>query len=238
MNRSLFHVLVLLSFCAASTSTRAEDFLHGHINAGIIDTAPLGAGPGDDLAFYHEVEGLQWESGSGNSVKMTFNSTGRYAGHYVGSQTFTAMSARSGSPEDAQHPSLNSFIQLRIVSVAGPAGGTFSFWENTDLGGGSTPTFTMNVGAIEPSPLWALTQDEADGDPYGHIHGRRFTATSQGTYTIGFRLFDTSTSNSGGPIHDPSRIYLIDFAAIPEPASGALLFVGGLASLCRRRRAA
>jgi hypothetical protein len=61
--------------------------------------------------------------------------------------------------------------------------------------------------------LFRLT--EADGspgsDPYGHIHGRRFTATKPGINKVTFVLRDTSTNgSSGGPIHkdsDPLSIY-------------------------------
>ena len=51
-------------------------------------------------------------------------------------------------------------------------------------------------------------------DPYGHIHGRRFTATRAGTYKIAFRAFDTSTNGSNaGPIHSPSAWLTVTFQA-------------------------
>jgi hypothetical protein len=55
--------------------------------------------------------------------------------------------------------------------------------------------------------LWPLTEGDgsAGSDPYGHIHGRRFTATQPGLYKIGFTAVDTSTNGlGGGPVHQPS----------------------------------
>ena len=67
-------------------------------------------------------------------------------------------------------------------------------------------------------------EDPADpsADPYGHIHGRRFTLSKPGLYTLGLQLLDGSSNGAnGGPIHTPSAItyfylqaglYLSDFS--------------------------
>jgi hypothetical protein len=218
--------LIITSIISIILTTTAGAQIHGHINAGIADTDSNGADQDDPLAFYSE-EIPDFESGGGFSVSMPFSETGRFAGYYNGSQTITVLSALTGLPEDDQHPALNSFIQLQLVSVTGPAGGEFGFWESTALGGGSTPTFSLAVGATNGTDMWALSEGDESGDPYGHIHGRRFSATLPGLYTVGFRLVDTSTvGTAGGPIHIPSRIYLIDFEAVPEPSSAALLAAG------------
>ena len=51
-------------------------------------------------------------------------------------------------------------------------------------------------------------------DPYGHIHGRRFTATTPGVYKVTLQAVDTSTNGtSGGPIHRPSEELPVCFQA-------------------------
>lgn len=60
----------------------------------------------------------------------------------------------------------------------------------------------------------ALGAGTEGADPYGHIHGRRFTATKPGIYTVGFRAHDMSVNGAnGGPIHASSEMILIDFQA-------------------------
>jgi hypothetical protein len=231
MKPNIYLSLAFSLLLAASAGAQ----VHGHINAGITDPDTNGADQDDPLAFYSD-EIPDFESGGGFAVSMSLSETGRFAGYYNGSQTFTVLSALSGLPEDEDHPALNSFIQLQLVSVTGPAGGTFGFWESTGLGGGSTPTFSLAVGATNGTDKWALTEGDGSGDPYGHIHGRRFSATVPGLYTVGFQLVDTSTAGTGGgPIHTPSRIYLIDFNAIPEPATATLIATGAIPLFLRRR---
>jgi hypothetical protein len=126
---------------------------------------------------------------------------------------------------------------MRLESVAGPAGGTFAFWED----GATTPTAGLAVGEMPPAPLqWALTDlggapRSPTEDPFGHIHGRQFTATTPGLYTVTFRLVDTSTFGpDGGPIHAESGLYSIEFLAVPEPGTLALLALAlGVAAAAR-----
>lgn len=64
--------------------------------------------------------------------------------------------------------------------------------------------------------LFPLSESDGspESDPYGHIHGRRFTATKPGVYTAWFRAFDTSVNGAnGGPIHAPSEALPIRFLA-------------------------
>jgi hypothetical protein len=220
------------------TSTQLHAQLHGHIDGGVIDANGNGAGPGDQLAFFSN-EIPNFTSGGGFAVQMNFdnNPSSRYRGTYSGSQTFTVYSAESDEPEDSRHPALNSYIQLRIVSVSGPTGGRFSFWESTARGGGSSPSVTLQVGTTDGAFMFPLTESTAGGDPYGHIHGRRFTADTPGKYIVGFRLIDTSSAFNGGPIHTASAIQYIDFMAVPEPSS-AVLLLSGMAVLGRRSRRA
>ena len=50
--------------------------------------------------------------------------------------------------------------------------------------------------------------------PFGHIHGRRFTANKPGLYTVGFQFIDTGHAGTdGGPIHTPSKTNYFFFQA-------------------------
>jgi hypothetical protein len=59
-----------------------------------------------------------------------------------------------------------------------------------------------------------LALSEGDGspsaDPFGHIHGRRYTLDRPGFYTLGLRVVDTSThghGTEGAPHHSPSDLF-------------------------------
>jgi hypothetical protein len=101
-----------------------------------------------------------------------------------------------------------AYIEAKMVSVSGPVGGEISFWEQNEEATATTRRFTLPVGTSNSTNRFNLSEgvDTPDGpDPYGHIHGRRFTANKAGLYTVGFQLIDTSTAGeNGGPIHSPS----------------------------------
>ena len=208
---------------------------HGHLNAGA-----LGTNQNDQLYF---ANGNVFAATSGYVQTMSLSNSGTYAGYYNSGPSFTALPqtvANGGPVPDAT--AFGSFIQMRLESVTGPAGGTFGFWEED----ATTPTISLAVGASSPSALWALSDaslgaGQPGADPFGHLHGRRFTVDVEGDYTIGFRLFDTSTNGlAGGPIHAVSDIFLLNFqgATVPESSTLALLSVasGGLGCLAWRRR--
>jgi hypothetical protein len=111
-------------------------------------------------------------------------------------------------------PALNaaaqgSFIVAKVTSVTGPGGGEISFWEENEEATETTRRFNIPVGTPSLTNQFNLSQGVTtpDGpDPFGHIHGRRFTADKPGLYTVGFQLVDTSTNGvNGGPIHIPSN---------------------------------
>jgi hypothetical protein len=118
------------------------------------------------------------------------------------------------------------------------------------IGSGSTPlpanpntgvpyTFGAYAPATNGLPS-GFTWNDADGagpltavtDPYGHIHGRSWTANQPGTYTVDYILKDASGQ------HADSAPFTVTYGAVPEPGTAALL-AGGLAALglVRRRRA-
>lgn len=205
MKLSLFRTVLLVAAPALATlSVSAQD--HGHLYAGAsaqTQGAPLIFPNGPDFAAAPGYVGY---------VKtLTFATNGTYNGYYQGNVTIAALAtteAHAGPDDFAASP--GSFLQAAIVAVQGPPGGVFSFW-NTTAG----PTYHYTNGFTYTN-LWRLT--EADGspgtDPYGHIHGRRFTATKPGVYKVSFKLTDTSTNGvGGGPIHTPSDVLDVYFQA-------------------------
>lgn len=201
---------------------------HGHLNSGAV-----GKNQGDALSF---LNGAAFAAESGYTKVLNGSTSGTYAGYYEGGITLTVVHALSGTDSQGipyvanpSSPAPGSLIQVGIVSVTGPAGSSFQFWED----GATAPTFSYNSGFTTSTPDLVMLSDvslgagTAGGDPYGHLHGRRFTASSPGEYSIGFQLFDTSVNGvGGGPIHAPSEVLNIQFTAVPEPETLALAAVG------------
>jgi MYXO-CTERM domain-containing protein len=136
---------------------------------------------------------------------------------------------------------LGSFLELGIVSVTGPDGGQFAFWDT----GATTPTFSYASGFSVASPVstWDLSDPATAGDPgedpFGHLHGRRLTATVPGNYTVGFKIVDTSVNGTGGgPIHSASETFLVNFSAVPEPEEYAAVAAAALVGFALWRRRA
>ncbi len=213
---------------------------HGHLNSGA-----LGKSQGDALSF---LNGSDFAASSGYTKVLNGATTGTYAGYYEGAITLTSVHGLSGTDSqgipyvaDPNSAALGAFVQVGIVSVTGPAGGSFQFWEE----GATTPTFSYTVGYNSAAPTLVALSDAANsagtvgGDPYGHLHGRRFTTTTTGEYQVGFQLFDTSVNGvGGGPIQSPSDMLTISFTAVPEPHVWALAAAGVtvLGLVARRRR--
>jgi hypothetical protein len=184
---------------SAVVSNFAQD--HGHLNVGA-ESPTQGA----KLIF---ANGAAFATNVAYVKTLLLATNGVYNGYYQGNITLTALPAtlNLGGP-DPQAPALGSYIQAQITRVEGPAGGSFAFWDM----GATTPTIAVASGGSSTN-LYRLS--ESDGspgtDPYGHIHGRRFTATLPGIYQVTFLAFDTSTNGvNGGPIHtgsDPVTIY-------------------------------
>ena len=136
--------------------------------------------------------------------------------------SFTALSDGQTESGAVNFAHTGSDIWMEITAVAGPAGANFGFWEVGQASASETPTasFPTNVPTgnftfeiSEPLP-WI---DAADQDPYGHIHGRCWTADRAGDYFVSYRLVDRSTSGpGGGPWHTPSPAYVLHFKAGPE----------------------
>ncbi|MFZ9856619.1 MAG: hypothetical protein ACO3I0_16020, partial [Limisphaerales bacterium] len=79
-------------------------------------------------------------------------------------------------------------------------------------------TFRVPTGTTNGISSFLISENDGSpgSDPYGHIHGRAFTATLPGLYTVGFRLRDVSTNGpGGGPLHSPSAVMRMYFQAGP-----------------------
>jgi len=185
-----------------SPLAQAQD--HGHLNIGAVGTTQ-----NDPLIFANRDI---FETAANYVKTLTFTNGGPYAGYYQGNITLTglAVTEAHAGPEDFA-AALGTQLHAQLVAVTGPAGGVFSFWET----GATSPTISLASGSTGTNTFRISENDGSPGsDPYGHIHGRRFTATKPGIYTVSFRAFDYSTNGvGGGPIHTPSSVVQIYFQA-------------------------
>ena len=94
---------------------------------------------------------------------------------------------------------------IEIISVNGPMGGSFSFWEVGALG----PTWSRETG-------WSLDQGNTASFPViylgeTHQHGRAFTMDQPGTYSVTFRATNAEAGLTA------SQDKTIIFQALPPP---------------------
>lgn len=187
---------------SAQTTLRAQD--HGHLNVGALGTS--------QNARLYFANGADFVASSGYVKTLDYTNAARFAGYHQGNITLTALptTAAHAGP-DPNAPAPGSHIQFSMACLEGPAGGSFAFWD----AGTTAPSLSLAPGQSSTN-LWALSESDGSpgSDPYGHIHGRRFTATTPGIYKIGFTAFDTSTNGAGGgPIHTPSEQLAVWFQA-------------------------
>jgi hypothetical protein len=177
---------------------------HGHLEAGA-----AGVKPGDRLLWANAAD---FVASSGYIKTLNYTNGGRYAGYFEGGITLTALpatAANAGPDPTAAAP--GAFLQFRLTCLEGPAGGRFGFWE----AGATQPNEALAPGQMSTN-LWPLSEGvSAPGaDPYGHRHGRRFSASLPGIYKVGFTVVDTSTQGlDGKPIHAPSEDMPVWFQA-------------------------
>jgi len=195
---------LLLIGLAQSFPTILNAQLHGHLNAGAV-----GTNQNDALIW---ANGSDFAIASGYVKTLDYTNSGRYAGYFQQNITLTALPATAAhAGPDPQAPALGSYIQARMSCIAAPPGGVFGFWEN----GATSPTISVPPGATVTN-MWPLTESDGSpgSDPYGHFHGRRFTANQPGVYRIRFQAVDTSRNGAGGsPIHQPSAELEVWFQA-------------------------
>lgn len=184
---------------------------HGHLNAGA-------HAPEQNSQLYF-VNGASFVEDSGFAISMNYREPEEpYGGYYSGTLTLSALAATplAGGPAPG-HATIGSHIVARIETVDGPEGGIWGFWESNWVLGSDQPTYSVPVGTTDGVETFALSENEGlpEDDPFGHIHGRRFTVNKPGLYTVGFRLLDTSTNgDDNGPIHAPGDLFRMRFLAV------------------------
>jgi hypothetical protein len=109
---------------------------------------------------------------------------------------------------NALNPAEGSDPVIELVSVTGPAGAFFSFWES----GSTIPTWSRSSG-------WNQTETDRPAFPVilgaeTHAHGRIFTTDQPGDYQIVFRAQDKNS------LFLPSTNFTLTFhAQLPPPLS-------------------
>ena len=197
----------MLALGAGMLPARADT----HIFAGALGTNQ------NDKLFFSNGGGFD-ATFSSHSFPQVLRTNGLNAGHYRGDViSFTALAALpdNGGPI-TNHAAFGAQLAVQVVSVSGPPGGSFAFWEGdgeSDLG---AITFSVPVGTVNGSNYLVISENDGQPatDPYGHIHGRQFTTSLPGTYLVGFRVIDVSSNGAGGgPIHMPSDVLPVRFQA-------------------------
>jgi hypothetical protein len=195
-------LILLAAICAALAQ-------HAHVNAGLVAT------PGGERLGW--VNGARFDAASGRFFWLGAGTNALGALQYQGagpSLTALPVSPELGGPVPG-HAAPGARLVARVVSVAGPPGGEFLFWE-AGAGGPAAPDGCVTVGETAGALEFVLSENTGlpGEDPYGHIHGRRFGATRPGLYRVGLQVRDSSTNGpAGGPLHAPAAAAVFLFQA-------------------------
>jgi len=195
-------VAALLGLFLLLTAVRAHD----HVEVGLDPDDPgrLGlAGPEGQLALYVPLR----EFFSGYLPDFP-------GGWHACELTFTT---ETGELDEAG----GADPQIEILSVSGPAGGSFAFWEV----GAAAPTWRLLSGWTGTGAAFPVV---VGGDR--HAHGRAFTMDRPGTYTVTFRAVDAAQRYAA------SAGKTITFVALPPPQL-TVSVAGGNVSLSFTSRA-
>src|SRR5258706_13539102 len=148
-------ILAGIGIAAFTLTAIAQD--HGHLNVGAESQTV-----GSKLIF---ANGAAFATNSGYVKTLTYTNGPTYAGYFHGNTTLTVLPATAEhAGPDPQAPALGSYIVAQLVSLEGPEGGEFAFWDT----GGITPSFSIKVGEAGTN-TWILSENAgAPGtDPYG-----------------------------------------------------------------------
>lgn len=181
---------------------------HLHLNAGAQSQAQS-----SPLFF---LNGASFATNSGFVMPLPFNVSGAQAGHYA-TASLSPTAIGSGF---FNAPAPGTQVRLRFVAVRGPIGGSFSVWDvpgfNEDEENATAITFSVPVQTTNGTQSILLSQNDAEpgADPFGHIHGRGFSASVPGLYIVTMQAYDNSANGTpDGPIHSPSALLPIYFQA-------------------------
>lgn len=255
--------LALLAFGLALLCPQLTAVAHDHYAAGVQDTNGNGQpDAGEPLAFAPAGSAAGDFTTGGDGTGKTYHlcprpfgyrPTQRCGGYYVldenartlfPADSFSFIVLSDGSYTgvvDPGHAHGGAWLWMEIVSVTGPEGGQFGFWDADTSRYNDTPTVTFFANqpistrtptdlpsptpiyypfTTYPSNRFILSEgyNAAGEDPAGHIHERSWTATKPGDYYVGMRLIDLSTNgpSTGGRWHSPSQIYTYHFQAGPS----------------------
>ncbi|MEY4489123.1 MAG: hypothetical protein RIQ79_1631 [Verrucomicrobiota bacterium] len=164
--------LYRLSLVLLATATSALRLAaHDHIEVGVdpADAARLGlSGPAYQLALYVP----RGEPFSAYLPQFP-------GGAYPAELTFAA-------DGDVLDFATGALPKMELVSVSGPEGACFSFWEIA----ATAPTWTRLTGWTSSATDRPSIIVYEDLTGYGHIHGRVFSVDQPGTYQVVFRAVD------------------------------------------------
>ena len=228
--KKLFYVVcgVLLSLVPSAQA-------HYHCNVGAMQQVP-----GTPLYF---VNGGAFVTNSGFVLTMNkdvypgttdnpaTSASGTYSNYFVttdvNGMTFTALDSDPGLNFNPICPGVQ--VCLRFIAVSGPPGGRFQVWDvanyfvggdyNEDGNDADEIGFDLPVGTTNGTHFIQISENDggAGDDPFGHIHGRQFSATKPGLYAVTVQAFDNSTNGpGGGPVQTPSDLLTIYFEADSE----------------------
>lgn len=155
---------------------------------------------------------------SGYVIPLEQATNGPYAGYHHAELTFVCQPATPdlGGPAPF-HPIPGTHVEAVVETVEGPGGGQFGFWESPgDEQTATQLTFSVPVNEAGGTNRFPISENDGSpgADPYGHFHGRVFSATEPGLYRVGFRFVDTAANGpAGGPLHPPSARFFLHFQA-------------------------
>ena len=177
---------------------------HDHIEVGVDPEEPERlalSGPGYQLALYvpRDEPFLPQFPGGWHACQLTFT---------------TQIYADELEPAEGADP------RIEIVSVTGPVGGSFAFWEIDAV----EPTILLPVGWEHNEANEASFPVVVGGE--SHAHGRAFTMDRPGTYTVTFRAVEVDAARE----FNPSENKTITFNALPPPKL-SIVVAGGNVSL-------
>jgi hypothetical protein len=199
----------ITTLVALALATRCCNLLaHDHLAAGATTNTP-----GATLIFQNDAD---YGGDAGFVLNLTAGTTNDpYLGYYYTRDlVFIALAAtpNNGGPEPGA-AALGTYVQVKLLSIEGPKGATFGFWETAQNGVDSTNlTWTLPVPCQNGTNL--IHVSESDGspgsDPYGHIHGRIYSFDKPGLYKVTWQFIDTSTNGpNAGPVDLPSAPFYL-----------------------------
>ena len=200
--------LILLSLAVAPWTVQAHDHIEIGLDVATQSRLALIATPSEQLLTYFP-----------HGEAPSYDTQSFPGGAFATVLTFSAFDNTSPPPSGA-------LVRIDILSVSGPAGGSFSFWEV----GAASPTWSRAAGwTATPTDHPSLYASE-DATGYGHIHGRAFSTDKPGVYEVTFQAVDTTGSYSA------SNAFVVRFTAITPPQL-AIACQGGSLNLTFASRA-